>query len=96
MTSGYPAARTQHRTAGYCCVRSRGDRVRGSAAVRGPWLDEFAAMFISDPALPLLDTFRNRWRLKSYPPLFNLLARLWAALGRWSFGAQINLIYRHS
>jgi hypothetical protein len=64
-----------------------------AAAVRGPWLDEFATIYLADPTVPLSEVFQTRWLLDPPPPLFHFMARLWTVLGQGLFVRRlINLI----
>ncbi len=49
-----------------------------AAALRGPWLDEFATIWYSDRTLSIHALFRNRWMFESNLPSFYFLSRLWA------------------
>jgi hypothetical protein len=51
-----------------------------AAALRGPWLDEFATLWYSDPNLSLATLLDTRWVAESNLPAFYALVRLWSAV----------------
>src|SRR5215212_372102 len=57
------------------------------AAFRGPWLDEFWTLELSDNRNGLLALMRDGWMRDSHPPGFNAWATLLASLGVTSIAA---------
>jgi hypothetical protein len=57
------------------------------AALRGPWLDEFWTLELSDSRKGLLALVRDGWLRDTHPPVFNAWATLLAALGVTSIPA---------
>ncbi len=51
------------------------------AALRGPWLDEFWTLHLSDSRDGLLELVRDGWLRDTHPPLFNAWSTLLASLG---------------
>src|SRR5262245_18611618 len=51
------------------------------AALRGPWLDEFWTLELSDSRNGLLALIRDGWLRDAHPPIFNAWATLLASLG---------------
>ena len=51
------------------------------AALRGPWLDEFWTLELSDTRKGLLALIRDGWMHDAHPPAFNAWATLLASLG---------------
>jgi branched-subunit amino acid transport protein AzlD len=51
------------------------------AALRGPWLDEFWTLELSDTRNGLLALIRDGWMRDAHPPVFNAWATLLASLG---------------
>ncbi|MBN9089108.1 MAG: hypothetical protein J0J01_19545 [Reyranella sp.] len=58
-----------------------------NAALRGPWLDEFWTLELSDSRHGLLALIQDGWLRDAHPPLFNAWATLLAALGIDSIAA---------
>jgi hypothetical protein len=57
------------------------------AALRGPWLDEFWTLELSDNRNGLLALMRDGWMRDTHPPGFNAWATLLASLGVTSISA---------
>ncbi|MFZ5778911.1 MAG: hypothetical protein ACOY4R_01725 [Pseudomonadota bacterium] len=57
------------------------------AALRGPWLDEFWTLELSDGGRGLWPLIRDGWLRDAHPPLFNAWASLLATLGITSIPA---------
>jgi hypothetical protein len=57
------------------------------AALRGPWLDEFWTLELSDPGKGLPALVRDGWMRDAHPPVFNAWATLLASLGITSIPA---------
>jgi len=57
------------------------------AALRGPWLDEFWTLELSDSRNGLAALIREGWMRDAHPPVFNAWATLLAALGITSIPA---------
>ena len=57
------------------------------AALRGPWLDEFWTLELSDPSKGLSALIRDGWMHDAHPPVFNAWATLLASLGITSIPA---------
>jgi len=57
------------------------------AALRGPWLDEFWTVELSDNGNGLLALIRDGWMHDTHPPAFNAWATLLASLGVTSIPA---------
>lgn len=57
------------------------------AALRGPWLDEFWTLALSDTAKGLPALVRDGWMRDAHPPVFNAWATLLASLGVTSIPA---------
>lgn len=57
------------------------------AALRGPWLDEFWTLELSDSRKGLLALIRDGWMRDAHPPGFNAWATLLASLGVTSIPA---------
>ncbi len=57
------------------------------AALRGPWLDEFWTLELSDSAKGLPALIREGWMRDAHPPVFNAWATLLASLGITSIPA---------
>jgi len=57
------------------------------AALRGPWLDEFWSLELSDSRNGLLALIRDGWMRDAHPPVFNAWATLLASLGVTSIPA---------
>jgi hypothetical protein len=57
------------------------------AALRGPWLDEFWTLELSDASRGLLPLVRDGWLHDVHPPLFNLWATLLTSVGVTSIPA---------
>jgi hypothetical protein len=57
------------------------------AALRGPWLDEFWTLELSDSRNGLLALIRDGWLRDAHPPVFNAWATLLASLGVTSIAA---------
>lgn len=57
------------------------------AALRGPWLDEFWTLHLSDTRHGLPALVRNGWARDVHPPVFNAWTTLLAALGLTSIPA---------
>ena len=57
------------------------------AALRGPWLDEFWTLELSDPSKGLPALIRDGWMRDAHPPVFNAWATLLASLGITSIPA---------
>jgi hypothetical protein len=57
------------------------------AALRGPWLDEFWTLELSDSRKGLLALIRDGWMRDAHPSVFNAWATLLAALGVTSIPA---------
>ena len=57
------------------------------AALRGPWLDEFWTLELSDPSKGLPALIRDGWMHDAHPPVFNAWATLLASLGITSIPA---------
>src|SRR5262245_48485781 len=57
------------------------------AALRGPWLDEFWSLELSDTRNGLLPLIRDGWLRDAHPPLFNAWATLLGWLGVGSIPA---------
>ena len=57
------------------------------AALRGPWLDEFWTLELSDSRKGLLALIRDGWMRDAHPPVFNAWATLLASLGVTSIPA---------
>lgn len=53
------------------------------AALRGPWLDEFWTVHLSDTSAGLAALIRDGWLRDAHPPLFNALSTLVATLLSW-------------
>ena len=51
------------------------------AALRGPWLDEFWTLELSDSRNGLPALIRDGWMRDAHPPVFNAWATLLASLG---------------
>jgi len=51
------------------------------AALRGPWLDEFWTLQLSDRSNGLIALIREGWLHDAHPPLFNVWATLLSSLG---------------
>ncbi|HZY50614.1 MAG TPA: hypothetical protein VFE64_12640 [Devosia sp.] len=58
-----------------------------NAALRGPWLDEFWTLELSDTRNGLLALVRDGWLRDAHPPLFNAWATLLVSLGVTSIPA---------
>ena len=58
-----------------------------NAALRGPWLDEFWTLHLSDNHDGLAALIRNGWLRDTHPPVFNAWATLLASLGVTSIPA---------
>jgi hypothetical protein len=52
-----------------------------NAALRGPWLDEFWTLELSDTGNGLLALIRDGWMHDVHPPVFNAWATLLVSLG---------------
>lgn len=52
-----------------------------NAALRGPWLDEFWTLELSDPRRGLATLVGEGWLRDTHPPAFNLWATLLSSLG---------------
>ena len=57
------------------------------AALRGPWLDEFWTLELSDASKGLPALIRDGWMRDAHPPVFNAWATLLASLGITSIPA---------
>jgi hypothetical protein len=57
------------------------------AALRGPWLDEFWTLELSDASRGLPALIRDGWMRDAHPPVFNAWATLLASLGITSIPA---------
>jgi len=57
------------------------------AALRGPWLDEFWTLELSDASRGLPALIRDGWMRDAHPPVFNAWATLLASLGITSIAA---------
>jgi hypothetical protein len=57
------------------------------AALRGPWLDEFWTLELSDSRNGLAALVRDGWMRDAHPPVFNAWATLLASLGITSIAA---------
>jgi hypothetical protein len=57
------------------------------AALRGPWLDEFWTLELSDTGKGLIPLIRDGWLRDAHPPAFNAWATLLASLGVGSIAA---------
>jgi hypothetical protein len=57
------------------------------AALRGPWLDEFWTLELSDASRGLPALIRDGWMRDAHPPIFNAWATLLASLGITSIPA---------
>jgi hypothetical protein len=57
------------------------------AALRGPWLDEFWTLELSDSRKGLPALIRDGWMRDAHPPVFNAWATLLASLGVTSIPA---------
>ncbi|MPZ34450.1 MAG: hypothetical protein GEV13_26275 [Rhodospirillales bacterium] len=57
------------------------------AALRGPWLDEFWTLELSDSRKGVLALIREGWMRDAHPPVFNAWATLLASLGVTSIPA---------
>ena len=57
------------------------------AALRGPWLDEFWTLELSDGRNGLVALIRDGWMRDAHPPVFNAWATLLASLGITSIPA---------
>jgi hypothetical protein len=58
-----------------------------NAALRGPWLDEFWTLELSDSRKGVLALIRDGWMRDAHPPVFNAWATLLASLGVTSIPA---------
>jgi hypothetical protein len=51
------------------------------AALRGPWLDEFWTLELSDRSNDLIALLRDGWLRDAHPPVFNAWATVLSFLG---------------
>lgn len=53
----------------------------GAAAQRGPWLDEFWTLWLSQAGVPFRELLLDRWMADLHPPLFSMAHRV---VGLWA------------